>query len=193
MPRVLAQLSLLGTLLTTLLSAQDPSAFPVTGIVVDPHRAGVFGAKITLKRADGTEVQSTTADSNGEFRFGGLPPGNYDVLVEQPGFKPAVSRVRVGSQAPRPLNVALVLAEVRQEVTVGAEAAQVSTNASDNLDTVTMDRSALDNLPIFDQDFIGTMSRFLDASSVGTNHDRFGVAISGARCRAARKPRCSIW
>src|SRR5258708_6878297 len=32
-----------------------------------------------------------------------------------------------------------------------------------------MDRSALDNLPIFDQDFIGTMSRFLDSGSIGTN------------------------
>ena len=98
-----------------------------------------------------------------------MPSGKYDVQIEHPGFKPSVSRVRVGNQPPRPINVALVLADVRQEVTVGAEATQVSTNASDNLDTVTMDRSALDDLPIFDQDFIGTMSRFLDASSVGTN------------------------
>lgn len=89
--------------------------------------------------------------------------------IEQPGFKPSVSRVRVGNQPPRPISVALILADVRQEVTVGAESTQVNTNTSDNLDTVTMDRSALDNLPIFDQDFIGTMSRFLDASSVGTN------------------------
>ena len=35
--------------------------------------------------------------------------------------------------------------------------------------TVTMNRDSLDNLPIFDQDYIATMSRFLDASSVGTN------------------------
>ena len=136
---------------------------------MDPHQAGVLGATVILKRADGTQVQSTTADSKGVFRFEGVQPGNYDVQIEQPGFKPSVSRVRVGNQSPRPISVALILADVRQEVTVGAESTQVSTNASDNLDTVTMDRSALDDLPIFDQDFIGTMSRFLDASSVGTN------------------------
>jgi hypothetical protein len=98
-----------------------------------------------------------------------VPPGNYDVQVEQQGFKASVSRVRIGNQAPRPLRVVLVLADVQQQVTVTAELTQVSTNTADGLDTVSMDRTALDNLPIFDQDFIGTMSRFLDASSVGTN------------------------
>jgi hypothetical protein len=169
MIRTLTWLLLLSTFVPTLLSAQEPSGFPVTGTVVDPHQAGVLGAKVTLRRADGTEVQSTSADSMGAFRFEGVPPGNYDVQIEQPGFKPSVSRVRVGNTSPRPLNVALTLADVLQEVTVGAESTQVSTNASDNLDTVTMDRSALDDLPIFDQDFITTMSRFLDASSIGTN------------------------
>ncbi len=169
MTRALTWLLLLSALTPTILSAQDASGLRVTGTVVDPHQAGVLGAKVTLRRADGAEVQSTSADSQGAFRFEGVPPGNYEVQIEQPGFKISTSRVRVGNQAPPPLHVALILAEVRQEVTVGAEATRVSTNASDNLDNVTMDRSALDDLPIFDQDFIATMSRFLDAGSIGTN------------------------
>ena len=136
---------------------------------MDPHQAGVLGAKVTLKLADGTEVQSASADSLGAFRLDGVPPGNYDVQIEQEGFKPSVSRMRVANQAPRPLRVVLALADVQQQVTVSAQLTQVSTNTADNLDTVSMDRTALDNLPIFDQDFIGTMSRFLDSSSVGTN------------------------
>jgi hypothetical protein len=169
MPRTLTHLLLLSTLLAAGLSAQGPSGVAVTGTVLDPHQAGVFGAKVTLKLADGTEVRSASADSVGTFRFEGVPPGNYDVQIEQQGFKPSVSRVRVGNQAPRPLRVVLALADVQQQVTVNAQLTQVSTNTADNLDTVSMDRTALDNLPIFDQDFIGTMSRFLDASSVGTN------------------------
>ena len=169
MIRPLACLLFLSAFVPAVLSAQDSSGFPITGTVVDPHQAGVLGATVILKRADGTQVQSTTADSKGVFRFEGVQPGNYDVQIEQPGFRTSVSRVRVGNQSPRPINVALVLADVGQEVTVGTGSTQVSTNASDNLDTVTLNRSALDDLPIFDQDFIGTMSRFLDASSVGTN------------------------
>lgn len=152
-----------------ILRAQDASGVAVAGTVLDPHQAGVFGAKVALKLADGTEVQSTSADSLGAFRLEGVQPGNYDVQIEQQGFKPSVSRVRVSNQPPRPLRVVLALADVQQQVTVNAELTQVSTNTADNLDTVSMDRAALDNLPIFDQDFIGTMSRFLDASSVGTN------------------------
>src|SRR5207244_8799589 len=105
----------------------------------------------------------------GTFRFEGVPPGNYEVRVEQQGFKPSVSRVRVGNQSPRPLSVVLALADLQQQVTVQEQLSQVSTNTSENLDTVTMDRSALDDLPIFDQDYITTMSRFLDSSSLGTN------------------------
>jgi hypothetical protein len=149
--------------------AQSPSGFSIAGTVLDPHQAGVFHAKVTLKRADGSDVQITSADSTGAFRFERVPPGNYEVRIEREGFKSSVSRVRVGNQAPRALNIMLSLAEVRQEVTVDAELAKVSTNTSDNLDTVTMNRDSLDNLPIFDQDYIATMSRFLDASSVGTN------------------------
>ena len=169
MARALIHLLLLSTFVAAVLNAQSPSGIAVTGTVLDPHQAGVFGAKVALKLADGTEVQSTSADSSGAFRFTEVPPGNYDLQIEQQGFKLSISRVRVGNQALRPLRVVLALADVQQQVTVNAELAQVSTNTADNLDTVSMDRTALDNLPIFDQDFIGTMSRFLDASSVGTN------------------------
>ncbi len=184
MARGLTSVVLVSAFVPLMLSAQDGSGVSVTGTVLDPHQAGVFGAKVTLKLADGTQIQSTSADSLGAFRFAEVPPGNYDVQIEQQGFKPSVSRVRVANQAPRPLRVLLALADVQQQVTVNAELTQVSTNTADNLDTVSMDRNALDNLPIFDQDFLGTMSRFLDSSSVGTS----GVTliVDGVQSTTAR-------
>lgn len=157
------------SLLSLALLAQNTSGVPVTGTVLDPHRAGVLGARVTLKKANDSEVRSATADESGSFRFEGVPPGNYELRIEREGFKTAVTRVRVGAESPRLMTIGLTLAEVQQEVTVGAEGAQVSTNTSDNLDTITLNRSTLDNLPIFDQDYVGTMSRFLDSSSVGTS------------------------
>jgi hypothetical protein len=162
-------------LLSTSLFAQTPtlrrdaSGLAISGTALDPHQSAVAGARVSLRSIDGTKILSTTADSLGAFRFTGLAPGNYEVRVEQDGFKPSVTRVRVGNQEPRPLTVLMSLADLHQEVTVGGEAAQVNTNASDNLDTVTMNRQALDNLPIFDQDYIATMSRFLDSGSIGTS------------------------
>jgi outer membrane receptor protein involved in Fe transport len=151
------------------LVAQQSTGVAISGVVVDPHKAVVLGAKITLFTSSGAEVQSTTADSRGQFRFDGVAPGTYAVRIEQQGFTPSTTRVRIGNQSPRPLTVEMVLADVHQEVTVGSENGQVSATASDNRDAVTMNRSTLDNLPVFDQDYIGTMSRFLDASSVGTS------------------------
>ena len=81
------------------LSAQS-GGVSITGTVVDPHQAGVLGAKVTLQRVDGPEVQSASADSIGAFRFEGVPTGNYEVRVQQEGFKPSVSRVRIGNRLP---------------------------------------------------------------------------------------------
>ena len=97
-----------------------------------------------------------------------VTPGSYEIQVEHEGFKPATARLRIGSRAPAPLKITLTIAEIRQEVTVGGQVMQVNTNSSENLDVVTLDRQSLDNLPIFDQDYVGTMTRFLDAGSVGT-------------------------
>ncbi len=47
--------------------------------------------------------------------------------------------------------------------------ARVSTGISQNQSSNSIDRDALDRLPVFDQDYLTTMSRFLDADATGTN------------------------
>src|SRR5260370_30668515 len=63
----------------------------------------------------------------------------------------------------------MAIASLRQEATVTSEPAKISTEAGDNKDTVALSEQSLSNLPVFDQDYIGAMSRFLDPGSVGTN------------------------
>ncbi len=150
------------------LGQSPPGSVSVTGVVQDPSGAAVPGIRVALRRAGDTARRATTTDEAGAFRFDIVPPGNYEVEVQQEGFKPSISRIRIGSRAPAPLKVVLSLAELRQEVTVDNRVAQVNTETADNLDTVTLDRKALENLPVFDQDFVGTISRFLDAGSVAT-------------------------
>src|SRR5262249_41011118 len=47
------------------------------------------------------------------------------------------------------------------------EPVQVSTDVSGNRDAATVSDNLLEKLPVFDQDYIGTMSRFLDLGSIG--------------------------
>jgi hypothetical protein len=75
--------------------------------------------------------------------------------------------------------------DLRSAVTVTDRAAELSTSSADNLDTVTLNRDALDDLPIFDQDYIGTMSRFLDAGAVATGGVTLVVDGLEASCAGA--------
>ena len=140
----------------------------VTGVVLDSSNATVPEARVTLQR-NGAVQYSATSDGAGAFRLESVAPGAYIAEAEHDGFKPTIARLRVGSRSPAPLVFALVLADVKQELSVRGDATQVSTNTSENLDSVALDRQMLDNLPVFDQDYIGTMSRFLDAGSVATS------------------------
>ena len=98
-----------------------------------------------------------------------LRPAQYQLRVSSQGFEPATPNVTVGSQPPPALKVVLAIASLRQETTITSEPTQISTQASDNQDSAALTEQSLSNLPVFDQDYLGAMSRFLDPGSVGTN------------------------
>src|SRR5215813_11715624 len=59
----------------------------ISGIVKDPSGAVVAGATATVTNQDSGVTRSTTADTDGRYRFITLPPGRYSLKVEAPGFK----------------------------------------------------------------------------------------------------------
>src|SRR5262249_50786816 len=72
-----------------------------------------------------------------------------------------------GTRPPPPLTVVLELAAVPQEVSVQADDV-VSAVAAANRDAVGVTDQDIRNIPVFDRDVVATLSRFLDASSLGT-------------------------
>jgi hypothetical protein len=65
--------------------------------------------------------------------------------------------------------MSVAVAEENVTVTASDTSVQVSTEIGQNQSGNTVDSNALDRLPVFDQDYITTMSRFLDADATGTN------------------------
>jgi hypothetical protein len=150
--------------------AQSPSArFSISGMVQDQAGAAIVGARIELGAPNIPGIQSTTTDQAGQFEFMRIAAGKYPLRVSSQGFESTTLDVTVGSQAPAPLQVVMAVASLRQETTVTSEPAKISTEATDNKDTVGLTEQSLSNLPVFDQDYVGAMSRFLDPGSVGTN------------------------
>src|SRR5436309_2501323 len=155
-----------------LLHGQIPTTPAITGSVQDQSGAAFLGAQVDLLK-DGQQQRTTTTDTSGAFRFDSLQPGNYEVRTYKEGFKTEISKVTLGNQSPGRLRVVLFVENLNQQITVSGDTPEISTDPSENRDVATVDRQALDDLPVFDQDVVATMSRFLDSSALGTN----GVAL----------------
>jgi iron complex outermembrane receptor protein/vitamin B12 transporter len=104
----------------TRLSAQSQGV--LSGAVVDALGARVPGAAVTLLR-DGQPVREAKSAPDGTFSFSGLAPDRYQVRAEAQGFQPNTSEPRfVAGDRGAPLEIALNVGPLRQEVVVTAEA-----------------------------------------------------------------------
>ena len=185
--RLLISFALLGVLCPLVIRAQqaDPSppttateeratANSITGVVLDPSGAAIPKAQVTLlgtgTEAAHTTVQATT-DDVGAFRFDNVAPGKYTLQFHAEGFRDVHIATAVTHKRFSPIRMVMQISVETENVTVatGINVPLVSTETSDNQNANAIDRNALDRVPVFDQDYITTMSRFLDDNAIGTN------------------------
>ena len=152
-------------------AAASPGATAaIAGVVVDSTGAVLPGADVRLTGASGAPIlASTTTGADGTFAFSGLRPGRYRVRAALNGFEARTVPVRVGARGARRVRIMLALAGVHQEITVTSRTPHVATGAAANADAVTVNQHDLESLPIFDDDAVATLSRFLDSGAIGTS------------------------
>jgi Carboxypeptidase regulatory-like domain len=143
----------------------------VSGILLDPSGAAIANAQVSLLSPDEKPLAQTTTNASGTFHFDRVPPGKYTLDFQAEGFRQTRSSVNLTSQRQTPIRVTMQIAVLSENVTVdtGDSAPTVSTENSENQNANSIDRNALDRVPVFDQDYITTMSRFLDDNATGTN------------------------
>jgi hypothetical protein len=95
----------------------------VRGIVHDPQHRPIANARVELKSATSSWVQTTQSDQNGEFTFNPVPLGEYEVTVSKDGFAVAQQTLSLASGTSPILHFPLSLAAVNQTATVTAQAA----------------------------------------------------------------------
>jgi len=102
----------------------------LSGMVTDPSGAALAGANVRLLDENNGVIAQTTTESNGQYSFSGVSPGNYRVEVEQRGFrKNAISGLNV-APGENQLNSQLQLGSATETVTVNAEAVSLQTSSS---------------------------------------------------------------
>lgn len=108
----------------------------VSGAVTDPSGAVIPGAMVVLQNSVSTQEQKSTTDSSGSYRFSDLPPGNYRLRVDAPGFKPYSQDLVITGQETRTADVQLQLNTDNTTVEVTDNSLQVDTSSTQNGETI---------------------------------------------------------
>ena len=145
------------------------STATLNGIVLDPNKANVVGAKVTAKNTATGQERTAESGGDGSFIITTLPPGTYDVTVEAKGFARSVRKglvLEVGSATTA--NFDLKVAGVTEEVVVTGEATQVDVTRS-TIEGVVNQR-AIDELPLNGRSFL-ELSFLLPGNSIAPSFD----------------------
>jgi len=132
--RLLSVALLLGLTLAAFSAPVTGQAVNATmlGTVADSSGAAVSGAKVTITEVKTGVSRSTTTNEDGNYQFPDLPPGQYEVAVEQQGFKKAVrSGVDVLVNSDVRVNISLQPGTVQQTVEVIADVPILQTDRAD--------------------------------------------------------------
>jgi hypothetical protein len=104
----------------------------ISGEVTDPQGAVIPGATVTITGAATNFTRKQKASPAGVFSFALIPPGNYRVEVEAPGFKRKVlSQVHAVVGAVVDASVALDVGAIAETVTVEAAGSAVHIDTQD--------------------------------------------------------------
>jgi hypothetical protein len=146
----------------------------VEGQILDPVGALVPHVSIVLQGQDRSDKQNSISDDGGKFQLLAVLPGHYILSIAGvDGFDDYQAKIQVGQKAPPPIKVVLTLASVQQQTNVDAGQNSVTTDPSDNRDQIVTTGSSLAHLPVLDQNYIATLTPFLDQAGIATS----GVSI----------------
>ncbi|HET9193566.1 MAG TPA: carboxypeptidase regulatory-like domain-containing protein [Vicinamibacterales bacterium] len=122
---------LLLTLLAPASADAQVGAGQVTGTIIDMQRAPVPGATVTAVRGRGGAVRTAVSSSSGDYTLPVLPPGEYRIDVELPGFRPIHRKgIRVETGETIRLDFTLVVGALTDATTVTADAPVLRATAS---------------------------------------------------------------
>ncbi len=119
----------------------------VGGTVTDDSGAVIPAAKLSARDLDTGRSFTSASNDLGNFLFGQLPPGRYDVTAEKTGFGTAVRQnitVRVNDQLQ--LDFSLKVGAITENVQVSAEMPLLKTE--DNVIGKVMEERAIKQLPL---------------------------------------------
>src|SRR3954447_3730214 len=158
-------------------SAQVSTA-ELSGAVVDPSGAAVANAKVVAITTATNQPHETVTSSSGTYVLSLLPPGDYRMEVEVPGFKKLEQTgvtLQINQQAE--INLTLQIGDVSQIAQVTGQAPLLETESS-SMGAVVNQRLT-NELPLNGRNFIQLAT--LSPGVNGVGYSASGTIMSGTR------------
>ncbi|MGH9842296.1 MAG: carboxypeptidase regulatory-like domain-containing protein [Blastocatellia bacterium] len=117
--------------------------------IVDPAGAAVLNARVSLNKQNRTVV----TNARGEASFSQLPPGKVQLQITADGFAPRTIKDFNLKPGPNQIEVKLEIATVQEEVTVGRDKREASTDPRGDAFTTVLTAEQLAQLPDDPEEF----------------------------------------
>ena len=124
-------LVLMGIIFSSIALAQGTTA-TLNGVVSDPAGATISGAQVEVQNVGTNFTQTVETNDSGLYSVSQLLPGEYKVTVQKTGFQKSVQTgvtLTVGQVGT--LNIALEVGDVKETVTVTANAELINVTTAD--------------------------------------------------------------
>jgi len=123
----------------------------LTGTITDPGGAVISGATVTVRNLGTQRVVTVQSGGDGNYVVVALPPGPYEVKVQQTGFKMITQNITLQTQQVAAQSFTLEVGQTSEQVTVTSDVALVE-SASSNISDVVVGQQIV-KLPINGRNF----------------------------------------
>ena len=153
----------------------------VQGSVVDQTGSAVGAATVTLRHQGTNQTRKMLTNSEGSFRAGELPVGQYELRVESGGFSPYVNVaivVSVGTVVQ--IAVRLAPATVQQQITVSEQPPPI--DPTQTTEATTIDHDRIEESPVVSRnylDFVLLAPQLTRSNTQGATGGKNALADSG--------------
>ena len=132
------------SVLSSIALGQSLSAGTVSGVVLDPNKAAVPNATVTIENTVTGYKRTVNTASDGTFRFDNVPFNNYAFSASAPGFTAGHGEMNIRSSVPINQTIQLTVSGTTEIVTVTG-ASMLENVPTDHVD---VDGSLMKRLPV---------------------------------------------
>jgi hypothetical protein len=173
------------TMLSVLAAAgRAQTSGEITGLVTDSSGAAVSGASVTVTNKATGAVRRITTNNEGLYTFPSLLPGQYDLKIEQQGFKTAVrDNITLEVQQTARLDVTMEVGGVGETVTISS--AGVLLNAENATVGTVIGNKIVTELPLNGRQYLNLVALSPNVNVLAPAAGQAGARQGGERAQQA--------